>query len=130
MRVLVTDRATARAVLDGRLMGRLDDRAILITGSTGIGAATAERAAAEGARVFVVSRTADHARDLADRIGAGWAAADLTDEAQVDAAVSRRDRAPGPDRRLLHRGRRQRPAVRRRPDPHADRRRVGGDRSR
>ena len=69
-------------------MGRLDGRTILITGSTGIGAATAERAVAEGARVFVVSRTADHARALAKRIGAGWAAADLTDEGQVDAAVS------------------------------------------
>ena len=37
--------------------------------------------------MFVVSRTAEHARDLAERIDGGWAAADLTDEAQVDAAV-------------------------------------------
>jgi NAD(P)-dependent dehydrogenase (short-subunit alcohol dehydrogenase family) len=76
-------------------MGRLTGRTVLITGSTGIGAATAERAAAEGARVFVVSRTADHARDLADRIGAGWAAADLTDETQVDGAVSAAIQAMG-----------------------------------
>jgi len=61
----------------------------MITGSTGIAAATAERAAAEGAEVFVVSRTADHAQDLATRIGesAAWAAADLTNEAAVEAAV-------------------------------------------
>jgi NAD(P)-dependent dehydrogenase (short-subunit alcohol dehydrogenase family) len=61
----------------------------MITGSTGIAAATAERAAAEGAEVFVVSRTADHAQDLATRIGdrAAWAAADLTSEAAVEAAV-------------------------------------------
>jgi NAD(P)-dependent dehydrogenase (short-subunit alcohol dehydrogenase family) len=67
---------------------RLADRIILVTGSTGIAAATAERAAAEGASVFVVSRTADHAEALAGRLErAGWAAADLTIEAEVDAAV-------------------------------------------
>jgi NAD(P)-dependent dehydrogenase (short-subunit alcohol dehydrogenase family) len=69
-------------------MGRLDGRTVLITGSTGIGASTAERAAAEGARVFIVSRTGEHARALAERVGGGWAEADLTDEAQVDAAVT------------------------------------------
>lgn len=70
-------------------MRRLADRVVLITGSTGIAAATAERAAAEGAWVFVVSRTADHARALAERLANGaWAAADLTDEAAVDAAVT------------------------------------------
>ena len=70
-------------------MDRLRDRVILITGSTGIAAAGAERAAAEGASVFTVSRTADHARTLAERLpGAGWAAADLTDEGAVDAAVA------------------------------------------
>lgn len=71
---------------------RLSDRVILITGSTGIAAATAQRCAMEGGSVFVISRTPDHARDLAARIAdaggtAGWAAADLTDEAHVDAAV-------------------------------------------
>lgn len=69
-------------------MTRLSGRVVLVTGSTGIAAAAATRAAAEGASVFVVSRTADHARALADRLDdAAWAAADLTDEAQVDAAV-------------------------------------------
>jgi NAD(P)-dependent dehydrogenase (short-subunit alcohol dehydrogenase family) len=71
-------------------MTRLAGRVVLITGSTGIAAATAERAAAEGASVFVVSRTAEHARALADRLegGAGWAEADLTDEAAVDRVVT------------------------------------------
>ena len=69
--------------------GRLHDRAILITGSTGIAAATALRAAAEGARVLVTSRDADHARSLGERLpGGGWAAAELTDEAAVDGVVS------------------------------------------
>lgn len=69
-------------------MGRLDDRTILVTGSTGIAAAAAVRARDEGAAVFVVSRTADHARALADRVDGAWFAADLTDEAAVDAAVT------------------------------------------
>ena len=73
-------------------MDRLRERAILITGSTGIAAATADRCAAEGASVFVVSRSADHARALAERlvrVGAavGWAAADLADAAAADGAV-------------------------------------------
>lgn len=79
-------------------MERLRDRVILITGSTGIAAAAAERCAVQGAAVFVVSRTAEHARDLAQRLetgergprglGAAWAQADLTEEADVDAAVA------------------------------------------
>ncbi len=58
----------------------LAGRVLLITGSTGIAAATAELAAREGARVFVASRTPEHARALAERIGpdAGFLAADLT----------------------------------------------------
>jgi NAD(P)-dependent dehydrogenase (short-subunit alcohol dehydrogenase family) len=63
------------------------DRVCLVTGSTGIAAATAEELAADGASVFVVSRTAEHARALAERIGGGWAAANLADEAAVEAAV-------------------------------------------
>ena len=55
-------------------------------------AAAAERCAAEGAAVFIVSRNRDHARDLADRLAAadaqtGWAAADLAVEAEAEAAV-------------------------------------------
>lgn len=69
-------------------MTRLADRVVLVTGSTGIAAAAATRAADEGASIFVASKTADHARALADRLeGAAWTAADLTDEVQVDAAI-------------------------------------------
>lgn len=68
---------------------RLDGRVVLITGSTGIAAATAERAAAEGASVFIVSRDEEHARALADRLPvAGWAAADIRAESAVDRAVT------------------------------------------
>lgn len=69
-------------------MGRLDRRVIVITGSTGIAAAAAESAAAEGAAVFVISRDGDHARTLAERVAGQWAAADLTDETQTDAAIA------------------------------------------
>lgn len=70
-------------------MDRLSGRVLLITGSTGIGAATAERATAEGASVFVASRTAEHARALAERFpSTAWTAADLTDETAVDRAVT------------------------------------------
>jgi NAD(P)-dependent dehydrogenase (short-subunit alcohol dehydrogenase family) len=65
----------------------------LITGSTGIGAATARLAAEAGARVFVVSRTEAHCRALAEEIVAAggcanFRAADLTHAAAVDDAVA------------------------------------------
>jgi NAD(P)-dependent dehydrogenase (short-subunit alcohol dehydrogenase family) len=74
-------------------MNRLRDRVCLITGSTGIAAARARRLDAEGAAVFVVSRTEDHAHALADELeaaggNAGWAIADLTSETDVDAAIT------------------------------------------
>ncbi len=71
----------SRPVLEGKI--------VLITGSTGIAAATAELAAAEGARVFVASRTAEHAAELAGRIGGESAAADLSQAAAVARIVGR-----------------------------------------
>lgn len=74
-------------------MNRLIGRVCLVTGSTGIAAAAARRLAAEGAHTFVVSRTADHARELATGIAAAggssaWMAAELSDEQAVDEAVA------------------------------------------
>lgn len=74
-------------------MNRLRDRVCLVTGSTGIAGAAVRRLADEAAAVFIVSRTAEHARALADEIGlrggaAGWSAADLTDESAAERAVA------------------------------------------
>lgn len=78
--------------------GRLADHIVLVAGASGMAAATAELAADEGARLFVVSRTPEHARALAERLAArgtesGWHAADLRDEAAaVDAVRAARER--------------------------------------
>lgn len=73
----------------GRLVGRI----CLVTGTTGMAAAAASRFAAEGASVFVVSRTAEHARNLTASIEAaggrcGWAAADLSQESDAESAIA------------------------------------------
>jgi NAD(P)-dependent dehydrogenase (short-subunit alcohol dehydrogenase family) len=70
------------------------DNVYLITGSTGIGGATARLAAEAGARVFVVSRTEDHCRALAEEIAAAggtaeYAVADVTQAAAVERAVGK-----------------------------------------
>jgi NAD(P)-dependent dehydrogenase (short-subunit alcohol dehydrogenase family) len=67
---------------------RFTGRVCLVTGSTGIAAAAAEALADEGAQVFVVSRTAEHAQQLAEQIGAAWTAADLTKEDEVASVVA------------------------------------------
>jgi NAD(P)-dependent dehydrogenase (short-subunit alcohol dehydrogenase family) len=72
--------------------GRLEDRVCLVTGSTGIAAASAVRLADEGARIFVTSKTAEHCTGLAERITStggtvAWRAADLADPAQAAAAA-------------------------------------------
>ncbi len=72
---------------------RFEGRVCLVTGSTGIAAASALRFAAEGARVFVASRTEAHCRDLVDAIGAaggsaGHEVADLSEDDAADRVVA------------------------------------------
>ncbi len=74
-------------------MERLAGRTVLVTGSTGIAAAGARRFAAEGARVFVTSRTAEHCAALIEGLQAGgtdaaFTAADLEVAEEVEAAVA------------------------------------------
>jgi 3-oxoacyl-[acyl-carrier protein] reductase len=76
-------------------MGRLDGRVALITGAgRGIGAATAERLAAEGARVAVADvdlQTATATAQRLDELGSSGLAlaCDVSDAAQVHDAVER-----------------------------------------
>jgi NAD(P)-dependent dehydrogenase (short-subunit alcohol dehydrogenase family) len=85
-------------------MNRLKDRGIIITGATGIAAASARRFAAEGAVVVVVSRTESSCAELVDGIAArdgraSYVIADLTDApaagVAIDTAIERLDRVDG-----------------------------------
>jgi NAD(P)-dependent dehydrogenase (short-subunit alcohol dehydrogenase family) len=69
------------------MTGRLHNRVCLITGSTGIGAATARLAAIEGARVFIVSRDEESCRALAEEIGCDYHVAELTRALEVEQSV-------------------------------------------
>jgi NAD(P)-dependent dehydrogenase (short-subunit alcohol dehydrogenase family) len=69
----------------------LSGKAVLITGAArGIGEGVARAVAARGARVALVGLEADRLEALAGELGPqhAWFAADVTDQAQVDAAVS------------------------------------------
>lgn len=71
---------------------RLADKSIVITGATGIAAAAARRAAAEGATVFVVSLAEEDCHHLVSGIRgsggkAGYAKADLMVETEAETAL-------------------------------------------
>ncbi|TMG09565.1 MAG: SDR family NAD(P)-dependent oxidoreductase, partial [Chloroflexi bacterium] len=66
------------------------DRVVLITGGgRGIGAATAERFAQDGARVVVSDMDLEPAEEVAKPIRGLALACDVTDRAEVDAMVDR-----------------------------------------
>jgi 2-hydroxycyclohexanecarboxyl-CoA dehydrogenase len=76
---------------------RLEGRTALVTGgASGIGAATARRLAAEGARVAVGDLDLDRARDVAGEIDGLATELDVTDTASVGRAVASVDDALGP----------------------------------
>jgi NAD(P)-dependent dehydrogenase (short-subunit alcohol dehydrogenase family) len=71
--------------------GLLRGKAAIITGGEGsIGLATARAFAAAGARVCLIGLVEDQLRDGAAALGAGatWVVADVTDSAQVKAAIA------------------------------------------
>ncbi len=71
-------------------MGVLAGKAVILTGaSRGIGAATAEAMAAEGARLMLLARDGGALASLASRLGAEAMACDVSDFGQVQAAVAR-----------------------------------------
>ncbi len=61
--------------------------ALVAGGASGLGAASARRLAAGGARVTIADLNVDAGEALAAEIGASFAACDVTDAAQVEAAV-------------------------------------------
>jgi NAD(P)-dependent dehydrogenase (short-subunit alcohol dehydrogenase family) len=61
--------------------------ALVAGGASGLGAATARRLAGAGARVTIADLNAENGEALAAELGAGFARCDVTDGAQVQAAV-------------------------------------------
>jgi 3-oxoacyl-[acyl-carrier protein] reductase len=75
----------------------LNGRVALVTGGgSGIGRASARRLVAEGMRVCVVDVNGDAAKAVADEVGGVAATADVSDPAQVKAAVAQIEADLGP----------------------------------
>jgi NAD(P)-dependent dehydrogenase (short-subunit alcohol dehydrogenase family) len=62
--------------------------ALVTGGASGLGAATARRLAQGGAKVVIVDRDEAKGSELAKELGAGYAKADVTDPAQIEAAIT------------------------------------------
>jgi NAD(P)-dependent dehydrogenase (short-subunit alcohol dehydrogenase family) len=70
------------------MSGNLEGRRTLVTGGTsGIGAALVERLSADGAQVVFTGRDEARGKEVAEREGAVFVAADARDEAAIDASV-------------------------------------------
>ena len=65
----------------------VEGKIVMITGASGIAAASARLAASRGARVFVASLDAAECEALARDVGGAFHAGDLTSEEQAEAAV-------------------------------------------
>jgi len=77
-------------------MGALDGKVALVTGgASGIGAATVELLADEGARVGVVDLTEDAGRAVAESVGGVFHRADVGEPEEVDAAFATVERELG-----------------------------------
>jgi 2-hydroxycyclohexanecarboxyl-CoA dehydrogenase len=82
---------------------RLDGSIALVTGgASGIGAATARRLAAEGARVAIADLDLDRARNVAGEIDGAAVAMDVADAASVRAGVQDAESALGPPTILVN----------------------------
>jgi len=81
---------------------RLEGTAAVVTGgASGLGYATARRLVKEGASVVILDLESSRGGEAADEIGARFVAADVTDEAAVNAALDAAEEA-GPLRSVVH----------------------------
>src|SRR5690348_4846676 len=62
--------------------------ALVTGGASGLGAATARRIAEGGAKVVIVDRDEARGGELARQLGQTFAKADVTDPAQIEAAIA------------------------------------------
>jgi NAD(P)-dependent dehydrogenase (short-subunit alcohol dehydrogenase family) len=69
--------------------------ALVVGGASGLGEATARRLHAQGAALTIADVNADKGQALADELGAGFAACDVREEDQVQAAVEAAAEADG-----------------------------------
>ena len=82
---------------------QLKDQAAIVTGgASGLGAATARRLAAQGARVAVCDLNAKLAETVAAEIGGVAVICDVSDAASAEAAVANASKAHGPARVLVN----------------------------
>ena len=66
--------------------------ALVTGGASGLGAATARRLASGGAKVVIVDRDEARGAELAKELGGAFAKTDVTDPAQVEAAIEAADK--------------------------------------
>ena len=82
---------------------QLKDQAAIVTGgASGLGAATARRLAAQGAKVAVCDLNAKLAESVAAEIGGVAVVCDVADAASAEAAIAAASKAHGPARVLVN----------------------------
>src|SRR6202043_3828853 len=82
---------------------QLKDQAAIVTGgASGLGAATARKLAAQGAKVAVVDLNTKLAESVAAEIGGVAVSCDVADAASAEAAVAAAAKAHGPARVLIN----------------------------
>jgi NAD(P)-dependent dehydrogenase (short-subunit alcohol dehydrogenase family) len=82
---------------------QLRDQAAIVTGgASGLGAATARKLAAQGARVAVCDLNAKLAESVAAEIGGVAVVCDVSDAASAEAAIATASKAHGPARVLVN----------------------------